>query len=65
MDKDGTMRKNIKPGMKVLIILKEDQPTGELTIGIVKDILTNKSSHPRGIKVRLVNNLVGRVQKIV
>ena len=61
----GTNRKDIKPGTKVLIVLKDDQPTGDLTLGIVKDILTSKKQHPRGIKVRLTNGLVGRVQEIV
>lgn len=62
---DGQCRKNIHPGTKVLIVLKEDQPTGRLTLGVVKDILTSKAIHPRGIKVRLTNGLVGRVQEIV
>ncbi|MFA5358921.1 MAG: YwbE family protein [Patescibacteria group bacterium] len=62
---DGTNRKIIKPGIKVLIVLKEDQPTGKLTLGVVKDILTSKTIHPRGIKVRLTNGLVGRVQEIL
>jgi len=61
----GTKRQNIKPGTKVLIVLKEDQPTGQLTLGVVKDILTSKKQHPRGIKVRLTNGLVGRVQEIL
>jgi uncharacterized repeat protein (TIGR03833 family) len=58
-------RKNIRPGMKVAIVLKQDQRTGNETIGIVKDILTNSSLHPHGIKVRLINGHVGRVQKIL
>jgi uncharacterized repeat protein (TIGR03833 family) len=58
-------RKNIKTGQKVAIVLKQDQRTGKQTIGIVKDILTNSSSHPHGIKVRLADGQVGRVQKIV
>jgi uncharacterized repeat protein (TIGR03833 family) len=61
---EGTIRSNIKPGMKVAIVLKEDQRSGKLTIGIVKDILTKSSMHPHGIKVRLNNGLVGRVKKI-
>ena len=59
---DGTERKNIKPGTPVFIVKKEDQPTGKLTRGIVKDILTSASVHPRGIKVRLESGEVGRVQ---
>ena len=61
---DGTQRKNLKPGAEVDIVLKKDQPTGKLTHGIVKDILTSDSSHHRGIKVRLQDGQVGRVQKI-
>jgi uncharacterized repeat protein (TIGR03833 family) len=59
------LRSNIRPGMAVLVVLKQDQPTGKLTQGIVKDILTRSASHPHGIKVRLMSGLVGRVQQIV
>jgi uncharacterized repeat protein (TIGR03833 family) len=62
---DGTTRSNIKPGITVLIVLKQDQPTGKLTKGIVKDILTNSPTHPHGIKVRLVSGQVGRVKEIL
>ena len=51
--------------MKVAIVLKQDQRTGRETIGVVKDLLTNSSTHPHGIKVRLVDGQVGRVQKIL
>ena len=61
---DGTNRNNIKPGIEVDIVLKKDQSTGKLTHGIVKDILTSDSQHHRGIKVRLQDGQVGRVQKI-
>lgn len=61
---DGTIRANLKPGIEVDIVLKLDQPTGKLTHGRVKDILTSDSSHHRGIKVRLEDGQVGRVQKI-
>ena len=61
---DNTKRDNIKPGMFVSIVLKADQPTGDLTQGYVQDILTNKANHPRGIKVRLESGQVGRVQVI-
>ena len=61
---DGQNRNDIRPGIEVSIVLKQDQRTGKLTQGIVKDILTKSSSHPHGIKVRLVNGQVGRVQKI-
>ncbi|AET64535.1 hypothetical protein Mhar_1167 [Methanothrix harundinacea 6Ac] len=62
---DGKNRKDIKPGMKVEIILKRDQKTGKLTEGVVKEILTNSSFHPHGIKVRLADGQVGRVARIV
>lgn len=61
---DGTIRQNIKPGIEVDIVLKADQPTGKLTHGRVKDILTSDNQHHRGIKVRLEDGQVGRVQKI-
>ena len=58
-------RANIKPGMTLLIVLKQDQRTGKLTKGIVKDILTKSPNHPHGIKVRLMDGQVGRVKEIV
>lgn len=58
-------RKNIRAGLKVAIVLKQDQHTGKLTQGIVKDLLTNSAFHPHGIKVRLTDGQVGRVQKIL
>ena len=61
---DGQKRANIKPGLRVKIVLKQDQATGKLTEGIVKDILTNSSTHPHGIKVRLTSGAVGRVKEI-
>lgn len=61
---EHTMRKNIRPGVKVAIVQKEDQKTGRATYGIVKDILTSKRVHPQGIKVRLETGEVGRVQYI-
>lgn len=57
-------RKNIRPGIEVAIVLKQDQRTGKQTTGIVKDILTNSPNHPHGIKVRLTDGQVGRVQSI-
>jgi len=57
-------RINIKPGLKVTIVLKEDQRSGKTTEGIVKDILTKSAKHPHGIKVRLENGQVGRVKEI-
>jgi uncharacterized repeat protein (TIGR03833 family) len=62
---DGTSRKDIKPGLKVDIVLKQDQRSGKLTRGIVKDILTKSPNHPHGIKVRLESGEVGRVKEIV
>ena len=62
---NGQKRANISPGLEVDIVLKQDQRTGRLTRGIVKDILTNSSSHPHGIKVRLQDGQVGRVQNII
>jgi uncharacterized repeat protein (TIGR03833 family) len=61
---DGQKRNNIRRGIEVLIVLKKDQRTGKLTQGIVKDILTKSPNHPHGIKVRLMDGQVGRVQKI-
>jgi uncharacterized repeat protein (TIGR03833 family) len=61
----GQVRAHIKPGMIVLIVLKQDQRSGKLTQGIVKDILTKSPSHPHGIKVRLQDGQVGRVKEIV
>ena len=61
---DGINRKDIKPGLPVFIVLKQDQRSGKLTEGIVKDILTKSPTHPHGIKVRLESGAVGRVKKI-
>ena len=58
-------REDIKPGLEVDIVLKQDQRTGQLTRGVVADILTNSPFHPHGIKVRLEDGQVGRVQHIV
>ncbi len=58
-------RKNIRIGSKVSIVLKQDQRTGRRTIGVVKDLLTNSNFHPHGIKVRLTDGQVGRVQEIL
>lgn len=62
---DAKKRINIKAGIKVNIVLKVDQRSGKLTTGIVKNILTNSPSHPHGIKVRLEDGQVGRVQGIL
>jgi uncharacterized repeat protein (TIGR03833 family) len=58
-------RNQIKQGIRVNIILKQHQYNGKLTEGIVKDILTNSSTHPHGIKVKLTDGKVGRVQSII
>lgn len=62
---NGQNRQNITPGLEVNIVLKKDQKTGILTKGVVKDILTKSSFHPHGIKVRLVDGQVGRVQEVI
>ena len=62
---NGQNRKDIKPGIVVDIVLKQDQRTGKKTRGIVKDILTKSPHHPHGIKVRLETGEVGRVQEII
>jgi uncharacterized repeat protein (TIGR03833 family) len=62
---DGKTRSSIRAGLKVAVVLKEDQRTGKRTEGIVQDILTNSPTHPHGIKVRLESGLVGRVQEIL
>ncbi len=61
---DGTIRKDIYPGLSVVIVEKQDQGTGKSTRGIVKELLTSAPIHPRGIKVRLTTGQVGRVQYI-
>ncbi len=60
----SNQRANIKPGMKVAVVLKADQPSGKLTEGTVEDILTNSPTHPHGIKVRLAGGQTGRVKEI-
>ena len=62
---DGTERDNIKPGIRVLVVQKENQRSGETTQGVVQDILTSSSTHPHGIKVRLEGGIVGRVKEIL
>lgn len=60
----GTYRRNVRPGMRVGVVMKDDQPSGELTMGIVRDLLTSSEEHPHGIKVCLVSGHVGRVKVI-
>jgi uncharacterized repeat protein (TIGR03833 family) len=62
---NGQNRKDIKAGITVDIVQKQDQRTGRLTRGIVKDILTKSPNHPHGIKVRLESGEVGRVAEII
>ncbi|MBK9006449.1 MAG: YwbE family protein [Anaerolineae bacterium] len=62
---NGNNRTSLKVGMIVLVVQKQDQRTGKLTKGIVKDILTKSPNHPHGIKVRLQSGEVGRVKEIV
>ena len=62
---NGQVRSDIHPGLRVAVVLKEDQRTGKRTEGVVKDILTNSPTHPHGIKVRLESGLVGRVQEVL
>jgi len=62
---NGKNRSDIRPGLEVDVVLKNDQRTGKRTRGIVKEILTNSSYHPHGIKVRLRSGQVGRVQEII
>ena len=60
----GTQRANVKPGLRVSIVLKINQRSGKLTEGTVKDILTKSAIHPHGIKVRLESGQIGRVKVI-
>ncbi|MBD2872952.1 YwbE family protein [Paenibacillus arenilitoris] len=62
---NGTERSAIRAGLQVDIVLKQDQRTGKLIRGVVKDILTNSPNHPHGIKVRLTDGQVGRVKQII
>jgi uncharacterized repeat protein (TIGR03833 family) len=62
---NGKNRNDVRPGLRVAIVLKQDQRTGKQTVGIVKDLLTNSKFHPHGIKVRLTDGQVGRVQEIL
>lgn len=62
---DGKKRSDVKPGIEVNVILKQDQRSGKKTQGVVKDLLTNSATHPHGIKVRLTDGQVGRVCEIL
>jgi uncharacterized repeat protein (TIGR03833 family) len=62
---DGRERKDVRPGLAVDVVRKQDQRTGRLTRGVVKDVLTKSPYHPHGIKVRLETGEVGRVKEII
>jgi len=62
---NGTARANIRPGMRVRVVEKQNQQTGKLTEGVVQRILTKSPTHPHGIKVMLENGIVGRVKEIL
>jgi uncharacterized repeat protein (TIGR03833 family) len=62
---DGRARADIKPGTRVQVVQKQDQRSGKLTEGIVREILTSSATHPHGIKVRLESGVVGRVKVII
>jgi len=62
---NGTRRCDIRPGLRVSVVMKKDQRTGRLTEGTVKDILTKSQTHPHGIKVRLDSGEIGRVKEIL
>lgn len=64
-DDNGQVRSHLRPGLTVDIVLKQDQPTGKLTRGVIQDILTKSPTHPHGIKVRLASGQVGRVKAII
>jgi uncharacterized repeat protein (TIGR03833 family) len=62
---DGTRRADVRPGLEVIIVRKEDQRTGRPTRGIVQELLTRSAVHPHGIKVRLTSGEIGRVKGIL
>ena len=62
---NGIVRAGIKPGTRVKVVQKQDQRSGKLTEGIVKDLLTKSATHPHGIKVRLESGIVGRVKELI
>jgi uncharacterized repeat protein (TIGR03833 family) len=62
---NGIVQADIKPGTRVKVVQKQDQQSGKLTEGIVKDVLTKSATHPHGIKVRLESGIVGRLKKLI
>lgn len=65
MDKEGTRRADIKPGINVMVELTEDKRSGRLTGGKVREVLTSSPIHPHGIKVKLENGMIGRIKRII
>jgi uncharacterized repeat protein (TIGR03833 family) len=59
------LRKDIQPGMRVQVVEKHNQCTGNISEGVVMRILTKSPSHPHGIKVLLEDGRVGRVQVVI
>jgi uncharacterized repeat protein (TIGR03833 family) len=59
------LRANVRPGLRVRVVEKQNQRTGTLTEGVVQRLLTKSTEHPHGIKVMLVNGVVGRVKEIL
>ena len=62
---DGRQRKDVRPGLTVDVVQKQDQRTGRLTRGVVQDVLTKSPHHPHGMKVRLATGEVGRVKAVI
>lgn len=63
--REGTVRSELRPGLRVAVIQKQHQRSGELTEGVIRDLLTKSPRHTRGIKVRLESGVVGRVARIL
>ncbi len=62
---DGRQRAAVRPGLRVAIVQKQDQRTGQTVEGVVAAVLTRSASHPHGVKVRLVDGRVGRVKSVL
>lgn len=62
---NGERRDAIRPGLRVAIVLKQDQRTGKTVEGVVAELLTRSATHPHGIKVRLTDGRVGRVKAVI
>ena len=59
------VRSEIRSGLKVQIVEKQNQRSGAVTEGVVARILTSSSTHPHGIKVMLEDGRVGRVKAVL